>query len=142
MQGCGRYVGVGKFCQGCGFNRSIHRRWRVLDGGKKGRVTMTATGEAFEIAGEQRRMGVAMATKALQLSDAGGAVWMTVNDSERWDELKALVKPARIKLIGGWERVCEAFVAHVGDLVVHASGPTWAPSDADFRRMISEREEG
>jgi hypothetical protein len=147
-KGCAGYVegavGVSKqrMCGRCGMNRGIHRRWRVLDGGKHEEGTMPATSEASEIASERRRMSVALAAKVLHLADEGATLWLTIRDPQQWESVKAMVQPARVRLTGSWDRVCETFVAPVGDFMVTASGPTWTPSREDFNRMLDEREEG
>jgi CTP synthase (UTP-ammonia lyase) len=138
MQGCGLFVGTGKFCQGCGFNRSIHRRWCVIDGGKKGRETMSATSEAMEIATAEHARAVALVGKAVELGD-NGVAYVNVPDAERWAALKAQLGVA-VKVIGNIKRVCESMELKVGAFALHVQGPVWVPTYAEWSQMVDQRE--
>jgi hypothetical protein len=103
---------------------------------------MPAISEALSLVLERRRESLELAGRVLELADEGTALWVTARDAERWAAIKALVPEARVRLTGQWEWVCEMFQESVGDFVVHACGPAWVPSLADFRRLLDEREQG
>jgi hypothetical protein len=103
---------------------------------------MPAISEALSLVLERRRESLELAGRVLELADEGTAIWITARDAERWTALKALVPHARVRLTGQWEWICEMFQESVGDFVVHACGPAWAPTRDDWRRLLAEREDG
>jgi hypothetical protein len=145
MRGCGLFAGTAKFCTECGFNRSIHRRWRVLDGGKE-EGTMSAHAveatEATEAISAERKASVVDAMRVLLLADPGAAIHVQVTDADRWEQAKATIRPAMMRLVNmGGLRVAEAFVCRVGDIVYNLSGPAFFPSREQHEQMLDDRAE-
>lgn len=136
--GCGVFEGAGRFCQGCGINRGIHRRWKVLDGGNKGRVTMAATSEAMETAARDHQRLVELVSKAVAAGDHGSA-YVGIPDDGAWAALKAAAGHPPVVLAGNSQRVCETIEVKIGNFELHAQGPTWKPSYADLNRLVDEK---
>lgn len=89
-----------------------------------------------------RASAVVAAAKMLRLADEGSTLWLVASDAERWERMKALAPHARIRLAGHWDRVCEMFLATVGDIEIHACGPSWEPSDDELHRLYDQRVDG
>jgi hypothetical protein len=150
-KGCAGYVegavGVSKqrMCGRCGMNRGIHRRWRVLDGGKNEEgTTMSAqsVSEAIETVPAERKAAVVDAMKVLLLAAPGATIHAQILDGEKWEQVKAILRPARVKLIRQENlRVCEAFICHAGGIICNVSGPPFFPSRDEYNRMLDDRGE-
>jgi hypothetical protein len=102
--GCGVYSGpVSKgrdFCKRCGIRRSIHRRWKVVEGGENKEATMSAYAiETSEAVPAGRKAAVVDAMKVLLLADPGAAIHVQVSDAERWAEAKATMHPSKVRLV-------------------------------------------
>ena len=137
MMGCAVFKGTRRFCGSCGFNRGIHRRWRVLDGGKE--EIMAATSEMGESSANEHRQAATTIGEALQLSGPGALVYMTVPDYEKWEALKELAgAPVRLSQLGGWENVCETIELHRGDMTLKAHGPLRPATMADLVRLRAQ----
>jgi hypothetical protein len=89
MQGCGLFKGAQRFCQDCGFNRSIHRRWRVLDGGMNKEGAMAATSEAIETSMSEQRRAATIVGEAVLLASSA-LVYVSVSDADKWEAAEEL----------------------------------------------------
>lgn len=142
MKGCAVFQGYRRFCGSCGFNRSIHRRWRVLDGGEQQEeTTMSALAiEATEAVSAERKASVIDAMHVLLLADPGAAITVQVTDAVRWQEVKATIRPAAVRLayVDGL-RVSESFICRVGDIVYHLTGPAFFKTPAQHEQMLDDR---
>lgn len=148
-KGCAGYVEgvVGmsgqRMCGRCSKNRGIHRRWRVLDGGKNEEGTMTATSEAIETSASEQRRAAAIVGEAVLLSSSA-LVYVSVSDVNKWEAAKELAGDhvvLRLIVAGEMgERVCESFDLHRGALTLRAHGPSRPATMADFERVRAQRE--
>jgi hypothetical protein len=136
--GCGLFQGTGRFCTDCGFNRGIHRRWKVIDGGKKGRETMSATSEANETATAEHARLVELVNAAME-AGYQGSLYVGINDPDKWAAMKAKAGYPAVRLAGDRTRICETFSVTVNYFTLHAQGPTWKPTAAEYGRMLDER---
>jgi hypothetical protein len=134
------------FCARCKRNRTSHtRRLRIVDGGKNEEgTTMSAqsVSEAIETVPAERKAAVVDAMKVLLLAAPGAAIHAEVLDAEKWEQVKAVAHPSKVRLINcKGMRVCEAFICRVGDIVYNLSGPPFFPSRDEYNRMLDERGE-
>jgi hypothetical protein len=146
--GCAGFVrgarsGRNVMCGRCGKNRTIHRRWLALDGGKNEEGTMSAHAiEAVEAISSERKASVVDAMKVLLLADPGAAIHVQVTDADRWEQVKATIRPLTMRLVNmGGLRVAEAFICRVGDIVYNLSGPAFYASREQHEQMLDDRAE-
>lgn len=143
-RGCRGYVegavGVSeqRMCGRCGVNRSMHRRVRVLNGVENTKEgTMASTSESGEMAGAHARL-VELVRVAME-EDQQGSLHIGCFDAGKWLALRAAAGYPAVKLSGDRNRMFETFSITVGYFTLHAQGPCWKPSVADYSRMLDER---
>lgn len=108
---------------------------------------MAAIGQG-DLLAEERRIGLEVARDVLTIASTAGAlgtvvIYMTVLDVGAWAELKRLAGVhAKVRLIGSAHQVQESLEFSRGDTTVHASGPRWIPSVAEYYRMLDQKWSG
>jgi hypothetical protein len=146
-KGCAGFVrgarsGRSAMCGRCGKNKTIHRPWRSLDGGKKEGPMSAHAIEAIEAISAERKASVVDAMKVLLLADPGAAIHVQVADADRWEQVKATIRPPSVRLVNrGGLRVAEAFICRVGDIVYNLTGPAFYPSHGEREQMLDDRAE-
>lgn len=98
-------------------------------------MLMPATGERVTSAADQRKAMVAMA-QAMLFASPGAILYIQVATADEWAQLLTWLGPdARVRLVGHGDVMAEAIEVCAAGVTLHAQGPKWSPTLADYRRL-------